>query len=298
MEINRKRQMDDLVERQQIEQRRLQDTFNEQQRLLVTQITQQCSTMIATCQQNVTTQLEEAKALLSPPKTDQRMQILGLQHDDETSTDDQIKSSLEDEVNNNNIIPKKISNNLSSSSSCSRDGSGDGGSSTITAVSQYSVKPVNEDPEVADQILRPAVNTSRRLDFGDTRSTPADGDDDVEWMAATRINAYARGFLTRRLFRTEDVQTIVKLIRDTLLFVIDLHHEENQNEDLQLKRSLLNQVIIDSISPQKLHYSHHFIPPAAQLFLRHAPRHFLQQIHGAAHGNHLHRSPNPASQTA
>lgn len=79
-----------------------------------------------------------------------------------------------------------------------------------------------------------------------------------EWRAATRINASVRGYLTRRLFRTEDVQTVVQVIRDTLLFVVDLYREQQHQQangcpmvgkstvlsdtDAKLRRSLLKQV--------------------------------------------------------
>lgn len=67
--------------------------------------------------------------------------------------------------------------------------------------------------------------------------------------AATTINAYARGFLVRRLFKTEQIQRIVQTIHDTLIFVLNLHLEtcENPNEannptNIKLKARLLQQV--------------------------------------------------------
>ncbi|KAH8317491.1 hypothetical protein KR074_006681, partial [Drosophila pseudoananassae] len=69
-----------------------------------------------------------------------------------------------------------------------------------------------------------------------------------EW-AATRINAAARGFLVRRLFGTEQVQRIVQTIRDTLIFVLNLHLETTGNgqdaketANLRLKARLLQQL--------------------------------------------------------
>lgn len=67
-----------------------------------------------------------------------------------------------------------------------------------------------------------------------------------EVRAATIIAAYTRGYLTRRLFKTTKVQNIVKTIRDTLLFILDLHYEGNDNEssaDIELKSHLIQQVI-------------------------------------------------------
>ncbi|KAJ6638458.1 Centriolar coiled-coil protein of 110 kDa [Pseudolycoriella hygida] len=63
--------------------------------------------------------------------------------------------------------------------------------------------------------------------------------------AATKINAFVRGYLTRRLFKTEHVQEIVKTVRDTLYFVIDLHFESSEVEsvaDIQMKHNLLQQL--------------------------------------------------------
>lgn len=67
-----------------------------------------------------------------------------------------------------------------------------------------------------------------------------------EVRAANIITAYTRGYLTRRLFKTTKVQNIVKTIRDTLLFILDLHYEGNENEspaDIELKSHLIQQVI-------------------------------------------------------
>ncbi|XP_053698331.1 centriolar coiled-coil protein of 110 kDa [Sabethes cyaneus] len=71
----------------------------------------------------------------------------------------------------------------------------------------------------------------------------------IQYNAASLINAYARGYLTRRLFQTEKVQKIVQIIRDTLLFILDMHHEKNapgrrvrSPADVQLKRTLFHQL--------------------------------------------------------
>jgi len=69
--------------------------------------------------------------------------------------------------------------------------------------------------------------------------------------AATIINAHARGFLVRRLFQTEQIQRIVQTIRDTLIFVLNLHmdtlnnpKEAETNANIRLKARLLQQVYI------------------------------------------------------
>lgn len=66
-----------------------------------------------------------------------------------------------------------------------------------------------------------------------------------EISAATSIAAFTRGYLTRRLFKTLKVQNVVKTIRDTLLFILDIHFEDNANEspaDVKLKTHLIQQV--------------------------------------------------------
>uniref|UniRef100_A0A1Q3FFK9 Uncharacterized protein n=1 Tax=Culex tarsalis TaxID=7177 RepID=A0A1Q3FFK9_CULTA len=89
-----------------------------------------------------------------------------------------------------------------------------------------------------DRDLRELVEFDRALE----------PDDLAKHQAASVINAYARGYLTRRLFQTERVQKVIQVIRDTLLFILDLHHESTARQqirspaDLQLKRTLLHQL--------------------------------------------------------
>jgi hypothetical protein len=64
--------------------------------------------------------------------------------------------------------------------------------------------------------------------------------------AATKITAHVKGYLVRRLLKTERVQTIIRTIKDTLLFILDLHNETirpSNPTDLQLKSILLQQLI-------------------------------------------------------
>lgn len=69
----------------------------------------------------------------------------------------------------------------------------------------------------------------------------------AEAKAASVIAAYVRGYLTRRLFSTNKVGNIVKTIRDTLLFLLDMHFQRKDDEspaDIELKSQLLQQVIV------------------------------------------------------
>lgn len=88
--------------------------------------------------------------------------------------------------------------------------------------------------------------SSRRLDFVDPRAVEYAKRREVEGKAATKINAHARGYLTRRLFRTNKVKDLVKTIRDILLFLLDMHSQRSEDEtpaDIELKVQLLQQVI-------------------------------------------------------
>lgn len=82
-----------------------------------------------------------------------------------------------------------------------------------------------------------------------------------ELHAATVITAHAKGYLTRRLFRTARVQNVVKTIRDTLLFILDIHYENSAADndspaDLKLKTHLIQQVCIPAIC-SSLRFSFH-----------------------------------------
>ncbi|CAH1959460.1 unnamed protein product [Acanthoscelides obtectus] len=65
-----------------------------------------------------------------------------------------------------------------------------------------------------------------------------------EW-AARVICAHARGYLTRRLLKTERVQSLIMTIKDALMCALQLHSADNINEaDVELHRRLINQVKI------------------------------------------------------
>ncbi|XP_066148123.1 uncharacterized protein Cp110 [Euwallacea fornicatus] len=63
-----------------------------------------------------------------------------------------------------------------------------------------------------------------------------------EW-AASVIGAYAKGYLTRRLLKTEKVQNVISTIKDVLLCALELHQSEHIDEkDVELHRRLINQL--------------------------------------------------------
>lgn len=61
--------------------------------------------------------------------------------------------------------------------------------------------------------------------------------------AASIIGAAVRGYLVRRLIRTEKVQSLIETIKDALLCALQLHHTEViEPADVELHRRLIQQV--------------------------------------------------------
>ncbi|XP_028027468.1 uncharacterized protein LOC114240965 isoform X2 [Bombyx mandarina] len=65
-----------------------------------------------------------------------------------------------------------------------------------------------------------------------------------ERAAATKIVSYAKGYLVRRLMRTERVRGIVQTIKDALLCALQLHQEREgiRGADVDLHRRLIQQI--------------------------------------------------------
>lgn len=63
--------------------------------------------------------------------------------------------------------------------------------------------------------------------------------------AASIIGAHVKGYLTRRLLKTERVQSLINTIKDALICALQLHTADNIDEsDVELHRRLINQVSI------------------------------------------------------
>jgi len=97
------------------------------------------------------------------------------------------------------------------------------------------------------------ANINLHLDHRQLPALESESESELEThrrhKAATLLNAVTRGFLVRRLFRTEQVQRIVQTIRDTLIFVLNLHLEtygtkldQEEPANIRLKARLLQQV--------------------------------------------------------
>lgn len=66
-----------------------------------------------------------------------------------------------------------------------------------------------------------------------------------ESAAATRIVAVARGYLVRRLFKTEHVQSLIRTIKDTMSCAMSLHKIPMiTREDVDLHKRLIMQVLL------------------------------------------------------
>ncbi|KAJ8966782.1 hypothetical protein NQ317_006427, partial [Molorchus minor] len=77
-----------------------------------------------------------------------------------------------------------------------------------------------------------------------------------EW-AASIIGAHVKGYLTRRLLRTERVQTLIETIKDALVCALQIHNVENIDEaDVELHRRLINQIRQRKSEKQNDHLQH------------------------------------------
>ncbi|GFG28984.1 hypothetical protein Cfor_06937 [Coptotermes formosanus] len=106
---------------------------------------------------------------------------------------------------------------------------------------------VNDRPSDSIRGRSPCVRQlfPPREDPGGLHRTPALSHSELEQIAATRITAAARGFLTRRLLRTARVQDLIVTIRDTVLCALKVHQDSWSNitpEDVALHGRLIQQV--------------------------------------------------------
>ncbi|XP_068159493.1 uncharacterized protein Cp110 isoform X2 [Drosophila tropicalis] len=117
-------------------------------------------------------------------------------------------------------------------------------SPTNTAASRKTSSPVRRPPQ--QQHPQRSVSKPRKV-ASPNRTTEVN--DMEKHLAACRITAAVKGYLVRRLFRTEQVQRVVQTIRDTLIFVLNLHLEtygssleQEAPANIRLKARLLQQL--------------------------------------------------------
>ncbi|XP_052869884.1 uncharacterized protein LOC128275431 [Anopheles cruzii] len=88
---------------------------------------------------------------------------------------------------------------------------------------------------------------SPRLDTNGNRRMVNGIEEERLLRAATIINAYARGYLTRRLFRTQKIQSIKQTIVDSLCFILNSRNESSVKSDpmaVSLRRKAFQRVAL------------------------------------------------------
>ncbi|XP_023035367.1 uncharacterized protein LOC6649043 isoform X1 [Drosophila willistoni] len=118
-------------------------------------------------------------------------------------------------------------------------------SPTNTAASRKNSSPVRRP----QQQQHPQRSVSKPRKVASPNRTTQEVNDMEKHLAACRITAAVKGYLVRRLFRTEQVQRVVQTIRDTLIFVLNLHLEtygssleQEEPANIRLKARLLQQL--------------------------------------------------------
>lgn len=205
-------QMGALMKQQQEEQKRMQEHFLQQQEELLKRI----SNLLANKNQISST----------TPNSQSSQSTLNSTINVQTAKKSNEKMLIE-EVNNE--VPVTVDTN----------------GNRVNKFTPDSAKCIRRLYYEDNRLASDELNKSYPSSFSTGSSEPFEMYTIEEVKAATTIAAYMRGYLTRRLFRTMRVQNIVKTIRDTLLFVLDMHYEDNQNEsaaDIELKSHLIQQV--------------------------------------------------------
>lgn len=210
-------QLNKLIARQQEEQRRMQEEFVRQQEMLVEQISHMVWPTLGGADVSVSSNLNKSTAM-----------------DEDVADLDTIESdrTVSRDHNGNQL-------------NCSRSSRKHPTPESLKCMRRLVYYDDNE--MVSTDLI---VSNDRQSDTQPAEMPPLSSGDlellQIQNDAATIITAYAKGYLTRRLFRTVKVQHIVKTIKDTLLFILDIHFEnpiENDTPaDLKLKTHLIQQV--------------------------------------------------------
>ncbi|XP_062537535.1 uncharacterized protein LOC134205885 isoform X2 [Armigeres subalbatus] len=247
MQAEHERRVKELLGRQEEEQRKLQESFRQQQEELMKMLPMPLMNQIHTStplltspDESVVDQEEAAKPsfrslnISSKDFANNNESQSSIGHPSSTHTfvsSDASRTSLEFE--NSDDLYRTCENNAVSARSSLGDANGNTQFNDVRSYLETIGRSLQDDD-------------LKQLSILDTIEKPSNKQTLIRHNAASLINAYARGYLTRRLFQTEHVQKMVQVIRDTLLFVLDLHHEKRHPvrspADLQLKRTLLQQL--------------------------------------------------------
>lgn len=197
----------ELVRQQQIEQKRLQKEFEAQQKQLLEQLSARVAKV----------QIQAGAG--SPPSSSSSTTIVG-------------------------VATESISGQSSPSMSPEQESSSSA-RATPTPRRRLFLENIKEPTATTGGAVPMAKDASPSPQSTSRRHVREENQRKRIHIAATIINAHARGFLTRRLFRTDYVQRIVQTIKDTLVFVINLHLEtcgDDSESSLKLKARLLKQL--------------------------------------------------------
>ncbi|XP_023176706.2 probable serine/threonine-protein kinase cdc7 isoform X2 [Drosophila hydei] len=192
--------------------------------------------------------------LLQSAASSPRALPLRSRNSNDNSTNSNSSTSNSNNSNNNSSNSSKIKKGIQRNHS-KPPGSKNAISPVPSAKSPPTRRVVNKTPTLTNngnsRNQQQLTIAKSRRSGSPSRSTLSALDLETErrHIAATVLNAATRGFLVRRLFRTEQVQRIVQTIRDTLIFVLNLHLEtcgnsldQEEPANIRLKARLLQQL--------------------------------------------------------
>lgn len=217
-------QMNALIERQREEQKRMHEEFARQQEMLVKQISNLVLPASNSADDSVPSNLSKPNSQNNSSNSTKC--ATGY---DSADTDD-ISANVSRDHNGNQLSRSRIYRKQPTPESlkCMRRLVYYDDNKMVSDDLSDSSKQHQQHPEIA-------LSTSNEAELFRIQND-----------AAIIITAYAKGFLTRRLFKTVKIQNIVKTIKDTLLFILDIHFENpianDSPADLKLKTHLIQQV--------------------------------------------------------
>lgn len=214
-------QMNALIERQREEQKRMHEEFARQQEMLVKQI----SNLVLPAPNSFPSNSSKPDSLGSA-------QIDNSAADYDSADTDNISANVSRDYNGNQLNRSRIYRKQPTPESLK----------CMRRLVYY------DDNQMVSEDLSDSSKQQQQQRHAEIPLSTSNEDELFRMQndAATVITAYAKGYLTRRLFRTVKVQNIVKTIKDTLLFILDIHFENpianDSPADLKLKTHLIQQV--------------------------------------------------------
>lgn len=225
-------QMIALMERQREEQKQMQEEFGRQQEMLVKQISHLVlPTMLSNGADVSAESILNKSNLPNNSMNSSKIDSSAGGYDSNDNEDSSMWASKSFDLNGNRLNRNRFNRKHPTPESVK----------CIRRLEYY------DDIQMVSSDL---CDSNKQPEHQHIETMPFSSDDEqlyrIQNDAATIITAYAKGYLTRRLFKTVKVQNIVKTIKDTLLFILDIHFEnpiENDSPaDLKLKTHLIQQV--------------------------------------------------------